>query len=362
MLSRARLLVRVAAVLVAVAVAGFLVSPMGRYLGRAAIEEGRILWKRREIAALISDTTISGPLRERLGLVVEARRFAVDSIGLEARESFTTYSALARDTLVLVLSASRRDTLAAHTWWFPVVGRFPYKGFFDFDEARGVAERMRAQGFDTYLRPASAFSTLGWFNDPLLSTTVRQPPEALVNTVIHELLHNTLFVRGQVVFNESFASFVGAHGAMAFYRARGDTAAVRRVAEDWEDDKLLGDFWSATARAIDSVLTQPGRDSAARIAARDSVFARMRTWLMDDIGPRLRTVDPTRLRDIQLDNASVLARRTYAADLAVFDAVHRKAGGDLRRTIDTIRSLTRAEGDAFTALRDWLARGATSGP
>jgi predicted aminopeptidase len=327
---------------------------MGRYLLRGAWEEGRILWNRRDIATLVLDSTTSEPLRERLRVVQEARRFSIDSLGLAAGESFSTYSALTRDTLVLVLSASRRDTLAAHTWWFPVVGRFPYKGFFDFGEALATAARMRAEGFDTYVRPASAFSTLGWFNDPLLSTTVRQPVDGLVNTVIHELLHNTVFVRGEGVFNESLGTFVGAHGAMGFFRARGDTANERRARDDWEDDKTLGAFWLATTRRVDSVLARRERDVGARIAARDTVYAEMRERLMRDIAPRLRLVDTTRLRAIQLDNAALIARRTYASDLYLFDEVHRRAGGDLRKTIGLIRQLTRADGDPFDALRNWL--------
>lgn len=351
---RVRRLLRASALVAVIAAAAFFAAPMGRYLVRAGWEEARILWNRRSIATLVADSTVSALLRQRLQLVLDARQFAVDSIGLVAKESFTTYSALARDTLVLVLSASRRDTLAAHTWWFPVVGRFPYKGFFDFAEAQRVAADMRARGYDTYLRPASAFSTLGWFNDPLLSTTVRQPAEAVVNTVVHELLHNTVFVRGQVVFNESFASFVGAHGAMAFYRSRGDTAAERRARDDWEDDKALAEFWSTTAKAIDSVLATPGRDSVARIAARDTVYARMRSWLMGDIAPRLRLVDTTRLRTLQLDNAALIARRTYASDLALFDALHRQSGGELRRTIEVIRTITKEGGDAFAAVREYV--------
>ena len=119
---------------------------------------------------------------------------------------------------MLVLSAAYRDRLEAYRWWFPIVGRLPYKGFFKRDDALGRRDDFAARGFDTYLRPASAFSTLGWFNDPLLSTTVRADTALLVNTVIHELSHNTLFVAGNAEFSESFASFIGARGAEAFFR------------------------------------------------------------------------------------------------------------------------------------------------
>src|SRR5207237_115424 len=108
----------------------------------------------------------------RRGRARGGRRCAADSIGLRAGESFTLYTDIGRDTLVLVLSGAYRDRLVPYTWWFPVVGRVPYKGFFAFDAARAATEDMRRAGYDAYLRPSPAFSTLGWFNDPLLNTTL----------------------------------------------------------------------------------------------------------------------------------------------------------------------------------------------
>ena len=110
-----------------VLVAAFLTFvPIGRYLARAAYEEGKILARRQSIAAIISDSTTEPTLRAKLQLVLDARRFAIDSLGLKAQQEFTTFSRLDRDTLVLVLSAAYRDSLAFRTWWFPVVGSVPY--------------------------------------------------------------------------------------------------------------------------------------------------------------------------------------------------------------------------------------------
>src|SRR5678815_1273871 len=93
-------------------------------------------------------------------------------------------SPLDRDTLVLVLSAAYRDKLEPYTWWFPIVGRVPYKGYFDFKAAKRAADDLYNAGYDISLRPSDAFSTLGWFNDPLLSTSLRRDSLDLVNTVI----------------------------------------------------------------------------------------------------------------------------------------------------------------------------------
>lgn len=344
----------VMAALAAVVVLVVAATPLGRYLVRAAWEEGKILARRRSIERLVADPATSPPLRAPLELVVRARAFARDSLGLRPGDSFTTYSQLERDTLVLVLSAARRDTLAAYTWWFPVVGRLPYKGYFDVAAAQREGAAMRARGFDTYLRPASAFSTLGWFNDPLLSTTLRQDSVDLVNTVIHEITHNSLFVRGAVAFNESYASFVGARGAAAFFREGGHEEAARRAERRWDDDKLLGAFWGAVARTIDSAYAVHPGDSLARVMARDRVYERMRATLLADLAPRLSTVPRSALERMPLDNAALLARRVYASDLWLFDEVHRRLGGDLPRTLRLLEQLAGSSGDPFAAVRTWL--------
>ena len=330
--------------------AAALATPLGRYLLRAGWEEAKILSRRKPIEEVIADPATSPSLRQRLALVLSARAWAVDTLGLEAGESFTTFAQLDRDTLVVLLSAAYRDRLQAYRWWFPIVGRLPYKGFFRPADAFRARDDFEARGFDTHLRPASAFSTLGWFNDPLLSTTVRGDTTWLVNTVIHELSHNTLFVTGDAEFSESFASFIGARGAEAFFRSRNAPMAAEAVAEDWANDQVLGRFWEYTARALDSAYRAWPRDSAARVASRDTVYLRVRQTLVDSVGPLLKGVSPQWLARIPLNNAALLARRVYAQRLDLFDSVWVRNDRNVRRTIDAIRAAVRKEPDPFDAL------------
>ena len=322
-------------------------TPMGCYVSRAAFEEARILSRRQPIAKLAADTSMVSvaerATRAKLALVVAARTFAVDSLGLKAGKSFTTYSRLDRDTLVLVLSAAYRDRLERKTWWFPIVGRFPYKGFFDFEDAKRTATTMRRDGFDVTLGASSAFSTLGWFNDPLVSTTVAQDSITLANTVMHELLHNTYFAKGRVPFNESFASFVGGRGAEHFFRSRGDTASLRRAQDDWQNDLVLGAFWERLSHEIDSVFGALRTDSRERrIAARDTVYARGRQRLIDSVATRLRGYPAGWATRVALNNAVLLSRRVYAEGLDRFDSVYVAEGRDLRRAIERIVEVDRA--------------------
>src|SRR5688500_14951283 len=133
------------------------------YVVRAGIEEAKILSRRRPIVDVLKDPATDARTRARLDLVLQARSFAQHELGLNTGESFTTYSWVDSDTLLMVLSAARKDKFEQYSWWFPIVGRVPYKGFFNFEEAYATATDLEQQGYDAYVRPSGAFSTLDWF-------------------------------------------------------------------------------------------------------------------------------------------------------------------------------------------------------
>ncbi len=345
--------------LAAIGVAMALASSTGCYLARASWEEGRILARRRPIVAVIADPRTSAATRTELRLVLAARRYAAESLGLSAGRSFTTYSALDHDTLVLVLSGAYRDQLRPVTWWFPVVGRVPYKGYFDFPAAVRAAAVLEEQGFDAYVRPSPAFSTLGWFDDPLVSASLETDSLELANTVIHELTHNTYYAPGSADFNESFANFVGTRGAAAFFRSRGDTSGAQEIERRWADEKTMGAFWTWVYTALDSGFrAHPGDSVAARevrLAARDTIYAMARDSLRTSVPERVHTIPAPALANARLDNATLLARRVYRTDLGQFDAVYGRCGGDLRRAVVQLIAIARANRrDPFGGLRAWV--------
>jgi predicted aminopeptidase len=332
------------AIAVALAVLALISAPTACYLSRGAWEEAKILSRRQPISELVADPATPNATREKLKVVLAARQYAKDSLRLRTKDSFTTYSRLDHDTLVLLVSAAYRDTLKPYTWWFPIVGRVPYKGYFDFAAARSAAKNLAANGFDVYVRPSDAFSTLGFFNDPLLNTTLKGDSLGLANTVIHELTHNTFYASGQAPFNESFAMFVGARGAAAFFRSRGQETAAAKLDAQWEDDKLLARFWSRVIKSLDSAYAAHPESKEARIA------------LVGESAPQFRTINPRYAERVPLDNASLLARRVYASDLDAFDLVYEGEGRDLKRTIGRVIALAKSRPKApFAAIADWNA-------
>ncbi|MEX0908878.1 MAG: aminopeptidase, partial [Gemmatimonadaceae bacterium] len=188
-----------------------------------------------------------------------------------------------------------------------------------------------------------------------LSTTLRHDSLDLVNTVIHEITHSTYFPKGQAVFNESFASFVGARGAERFFRSRGSTEAAARSDAAWRDQKVLSAFWASLSRSLDSAFAAHPGSRERRLLARDTVYAHARRALVDSVGPLLRTIGPWYAERVPLNNAYVLARVVYANELALFDEIYWAEDRDLRATIATVLRLAKGSpNDPFGVIREWL--------
>ena len=328
------------------------------YVLRAAWEEARILSRRRPISDVARDANTDSVTRRKLDLVLQARTFADQELGLNTGRSFTTYSYVDSDTLLMVLSAARKDRFEAYTWWFPIVGRMPYKGFFDFDQAHAAAAALDRMGYDTYVRPSGAFSTLGWFNDPVLNTILRYNDVGLASTVIHELTHNTIFIPGHVAFNESFANFVGDRGAIVFFCNRDgpDSRECRFAQDSWQDNITFSQFLNAMLDRLDTVYRDTSITVADRVQRRDVIFAEEKQRFATDVRPRLRT---TAFRDFHtgvINNATLIGTRLYYDRLELFDAVFAKAGNDLIASIAVIRDVAEDADDPFNALQQWVNR------
>jgi len=332
-----------------------------RYLTRAGIEEIAILEKRRPIARLVADPKVPAETRAYLGLVLAVRAHAV-ALGLEAGKTFTAYSDVGRDTLLLVLSASPQDCICPHTWKYPIVGRIPYKGFFDVGMARREERKLAVKGFDTYLRPAAAYSTLGWFEDPLLSTSLVKDSVELASLVFHETAHNTLYVKSATPFNESFAQLVGYRSAEEFFRDRGDTVLAGRARDRWSDEIVLGEFYDGLLGRLEAFYGGKPRGDSLE-AGRAAIGRWAKEQLEGDLGRRLKTVRVGRLAERPINNAALVGVRIYRTHLDWFDRWYQRHDRSVRTSVAALRELMRGvTGDsAFPRLARALADSGSTG-
>lgn len=327
------------------------------YVIRAGIEEARILSRRQPIEVVATSPAADSVTRHKLALVIQARDFAARALDLAAGNSYTTYSRVDGDTLLMVVSAAYRDRFEPYTWWFPIVGRVPYKGYFDFDDAYAEAERLAAAGYDTYVRPSGAFSTLGWFDDPVLNTILRYPDVDLVATVIHEITHNTLYLPGQVAFNESFASFVGDRGAILFFceREGPDSPRCRQATDAWHDTRIYGRFLTSFIEELRALYAREDLTSEQKIQKRELVFDAARQRFTEEVVPRLRTRAFRGFVNRELNNATLIGINLYYERLDLFEAAFAHFDRDLVATTRAIEAAARSQPtDPFTAVEELL--------
>lgn len=323
------------------------------YVIKAGLAELEILSSRRPIIEVIQDTTTTKDTRSKLVLVSKAREFASETLQMNIGTSYTTFTKLDRDTLALILSASPKDQLEPKTWWFPLIGRFPYRGFFDKNEALVEKNALENEGFDTYLRPTSAFSTLGWFSDPILSTFLKQDEVGLVETVLHELSHNHLFIKGHIDFNESFATFVGRYGAVEFYCANPDFSPENilclRAKARLRDHIAFEEFFFDFIKNLQALYQNSDLNYLEKLTLREELFNKHLGDFIREVQPTLEAMSYQNFVSIPINNATLLAQIRYHSRLDEFARLMEEKGG-LADVISYIKSNTLSEKDPFSVL------------
>jgi predicted aminopeptidase len=175
-----------------------------------------ILWNVQDVDDILVDPSFPDSLKSRIRLIEEIKQFGYDSLGIKPSKNYTTFYDQKGKPILWVITASEKYKLEPYEWHFPVIGTFPYKGFFDSTRAVVEMDYLKSQGFDTDMGEVSAWSTLGYAKDPILSGMLNRSVGSLANLILHELTHGTLFVKNNLELNENLATFVGDLGAQRF--------------------------------------------------------------------------------------------------------------------------------------------------
>lgn len=224
----------------------------GLMQGRGQFE---VLWNARPLEEVMEDPSVPDSLKQRLLLVGEVRDWGVENLGLQETDNYTTLYDQKGEEILWLLTASRPYKLENKEWSFPVVGTVSYKGFFDQERALAEQAALDAEGWDTHIRTVSAWSTLGWFRDPILSNMLFRPEGDLINTILHELTHATVFVKDSLTFNENLASFIGHKGTVGYLNAqKGENAAqLQKYLERYEDRQVFSNHVLRGLGRLDSL-------------------------------------------------------------------------------------------------------------
>ncbi|MFH1811115.1 MAG: aminopeptidase [Pseudomonadota bacterium] len=305
------------------------------YLLRQGQGQLDLLLHTRPLTELVNDKQEDGG-GWRWALAWSAREFARERLQLTVTDQYERGIEIEGEGVAWVVSAAGRFDLAPYTWQFPVLGGVPYKGYFDRADAEAEASRLQGEGLDVLVRPVTAYSLLGVLPDPLLSTMVQGSPERIVEVVIHELAHATVYAAGQGEFNEGLATFIGRQGRQAFIvdKLGPDSLALTQAVQRDAD----ADRYREAVLALSQDLASLYASGRATVAGKQRIFRRHQR-AHDEIAASYSTAAyrAARLPD---NNAGVAAMRVYTFNAQLYAKAFAAVGEDWAAFIDLLKQVS----------------------
>jgi predicted aminopeptidase len=320
---------------------------LGYYL-QSAQGQYEILARTRPIGEVLADPETPQDLKARLAAAQAAREFASRELALPDNRSYRNYAELARPYVVWNVFAAPELSTRLKEWCFPVAGCVAYRGYFASGDAERYAASLRARGYETFVSGIPAYSTLGWFSDPVLSTFIRYPEAEVARLIFHELAHQVAYLPGDTEFNESFATAVEMEGMRRWLDAAG-TPESRAAYAAMRARK--GEFVALVLEyrgRLDQLYALPVADEEKRRRKREVLaelrerYARLKQswggyagfdrWFAEDLG-----------------NAHLASVSAYTRLVPAFQALLEEEGGDLPRFYDAVRRVARLSGDERAA-------------
>lgn len=326
------------------------------YYRQAARGHFQILADRRSIDETIQSSDVKPDVSRKLSLILELREFAEKELRLNPGKHYLDYVELDRRFVVWNVSATPEFSMNSIGWWYPFLGTLTYRGYFDESQARAYGARQRQEGNDVFVGGVEAYSTLGWFTDPALSSFIGRRDDSLAELIFHELAHQKIFVRGDTDFNEAYATAVAQEGLRRWLVARGDPEAIERRRIAFERETQFVSLVTAARDRLEALydsIDEEELDEAAKERAR----ARKRGML-----EQLRA-DYRMLRDggwggydgydrwmaLPINNAQLNTIDTYYRLVPAFRELIRRNAGDLDAFYREVKRLKRMKKKERTA-------------
>lgn len=326
----------------------------------------KVMCEARDIAELVDDPKVEPALRERLKEVLAIRAYATAKLALPENGSYTVYADIGRPFVVWNVFATPELSMRLEQWCFPIAGCVGYRGYYDREAAERFAQRLRDDGLEAVVRGVPAYSTLGWFDDPVLNTFVHHPQAEVARLVFHELAHQVLYVKGDTTFNESFATAVEQVGVERWLADREARTGDRGPRETWQAfaARRLG-FVSMLRRhraALERVYASARSDDEKR-RAKAEVFAQLRSDYAELKQQWGGFAGYDRWFEQPLTNAHLASIASYTERVPAFRALLAEQDGDLPEFYRRARELGDLPGSERDAALDALAaRSASANP
>lgn len=300
------------------------------YVFRQGWGQMNVVWEAQPVEKILEDPQFSPSKKEKLSLILDIADFGERELGLSRRGNYTTFFDTAGRPISYNIFACAKTSFSLLTWHFPVVGEIPYLGYFDLESAKQSKDELEQSGFDVYLGTVGAYSTLGWFQDPILSSMLEEDEVDLARLILHEMTHATIYRSGESAFNESVASFVGNRGAELYLRRRHGLAheLLDQLSQRLSEEKRLNE-WAGELEKELGALYESANTEEFKLSEREKVFDDAKKVLGGGI---LKN-------ETRCNNAWLIALRIYSIDMNLFENSFRFNGGNLRRAIRYFQNL-----------------------
>ena len=273
--------------------------------------------------------------------VEDIRSFAMQDLGLKESKNYTRYVQIDRDYLAAVVSASAKDSFTRYEWWFPVVGKVPYKGFFNVEDAKKEREKLEKKDLDVWIRGVDAFSTLGWFRDPLYSYMKKYSDRELAELIIHELLHATVYLNNQSQFNEELATFVGTEGARLYLEKRHgakDAETGSNADSSSADSAAYLSFIRGLTADLDDMYKSP-IPREEKLERKEQIIEKAKAQFEADYDTLFKTENYRGFSKLPVNNAYLELFTLYYEGDNYYRDLYEKSGSDLRKFIAAAKTI-----------------------
>ena len=322
-----------------------------KYLAKQGLGQWHLFRVRRSVVDVLADPHVDDRTKQRLRLAMEARAFGVDVLGLRGGDNYTRYLPTGGKPIAWNLTAAPKDRVRPLAWKFPIVGTVPYLGFFDEKDARKMQLKLRDQGYDTYMRPVAGYSTLGITSDPIYESMLDEGDARIVEVVLHEMLHGTMYLPGRSSWNESLASFVGVHGAAMFFARRGGDEAGRKVFDEARqrevEEARFSSYLAPIHAALEALYAEP-------ISREEKL--RRRAKIFDDARARFAEMYPGRrgvFTDPRLNNAVFASYGVYHQGAPEHEHLYVRLRGDLAQMVRMYKYAVESTEDPIAWLKQF---------
>lgn len=298
-----------------------------------------LLIKNQEDISDVQKSNISESQKNKLALVQKVKNFSENDLGLKKSSNYTTYVNLDRKFVSYIVQVAEPYELKYHLWKFPIVGSVPYKGYFVESDAKEESEKFSQKGYDTFVRGVRAYSTLGWFKDSVLSSMMDYQDDDLVNLIIHETTHTTLYIKSSADFNEQLGTFVGNKGTELFYeKIEGkDSPTLKLIKQKNEDEAIFSQFITTEIQELDSWY----KANAGKIT-KDEKEKRLSHIQEKFKKLKFKTSQYEYFKNLKLNNAILLGYKTYVNDLSKFERLYEKKK-NMKDFIETVKNLEKSK-------------------